>query len=196
MKVCIDPGHGMSNRKIGVYDTGAVHMENGFQFQEAAIVLRYGLALKEVFRELDVDVFMTRDDASDHTPVGIRASMAQQEGCDVLISLHVNDVDDDKANGLEVLYSNAQSKSLALKLQNTLVGVTQMTDRKIKPHHDLAVLRFNGPCVLIELGFIAHDEDRNKLINAQMRGTIVNAIASAVVEHFKEDQETPLRLAA
>ena len=37
MKVCIDPGHGMSNRQTGIFDPGATHFENGFTFQEAAI---------------------------------------------------------------------------------------------------------------------------------------------------------------
>jgi N-acetylmuramoyl-L-alanine amidase len=51
------------------------------------------LALKDTFRAQAVDVFMTRDDATDHAPVGRRAAMAKNAGCDVLISLHLNDLD-------------------------------------------------------------------------------------------------------
>jgi hypothetical protein len=29
MKVCVDPGHGMSNSTPGVFDSGATHTENG-----------------------------------------------------------------------------------------------------------------------------------------------------------------------
>lgn len=68
MKICIDPGHGMSNRQWGIYDPGATHVENGFQFQEAAMALRYGLALRDILRERGVDTFMTRDDDTDHSP--------------------------------------------------------------------------------------------------------------------------------
>ncbi len=107
MKVCIDPGHGMSNRQMGIFDPGATHVENGFLFQEADIVLRYGLALKDVFRANQIDVFMTRDDATDHTPLRSRAKMAEDAGCKVLISLHINDDDDDTIHGLEVLYELA-----------------------------------------------------------------------------------------
>jgi N-acetylmuramoyl-L-alanine amidase len=42
MKICVDPGHGMSNRAPGVFDPGATHTENGFQFREADIALSYG----------------------------------------------------------------------------------------------------------------------------------------------------------
>jgi N-acetylmuramoyl-L-alanine amidase len=184
MKVCIDPGHGMSNRKIGIFDPGAVHTENGFLFREADIVLRYGLALKDVLRARQIDVFMTRDDATDHTPVGKRADMAKAAGCDVFLSLHLNDFDDDSANGLEVLFRDNDDKVLAQKLQDTLIKITKMRDRRIKQRTDLAVLKFKGTAVLIELGFIANDKDREKLLDAQMRDSIVHAIADVVTAHM------------
>lgn len=77
----------MSNRQLGVFDPGATHVENGFLFREADIALRYGLALKDVFRANGIEVFMTRDDATDHAPVGQRAAMARNAGCDVFVSL-------------------------------------------------------------------------------------------------------------
>lgn len=184
MKVCIDPGHGMSNRKTGIFDPGAVHPENGFLFREADIALRYALSLKDVFRARQIEVFMTRDDATDHTPVGQRARMAKEAGCDLLISLHLNDFDDDSANGLEVLFRDEQDRALAQKLQTALIELTKMRDREIKQRTDLAVLKFNGTAVLIELGFIANDQDREKLLDARMRDSIVHRIADVVIEHM------------
>lgn len=181
MKICIDPGHGMSNRKLGIFDPGATHVENGFMFKEADIALRYGLALKDVLRARQVEVFMTRDDATDHVPVGKRAGMAESAACDLFISLHLNDFDDDSANGLEVLYRDSGDKTLAQRLQDALVATTGMKDRKIKPRGDLAVLKFKGTAVLIELGFIANDKDREKLLNTQMRDAIVRTIADVVL---------------
>ncbi|SEU23316.1 N-acetylmuramoyl-L-alanine amidase [Variovorax sp. OV084] len=188
MKICIDPGHGMSNRQPGIFDPGATHFENGFEFEEAAIVLRYGLALKDVFRARQVDVFMTRDDASDHTPVGRRASMAKSAGCDILVSLHMNDFDDDGANGFEVLYGQSSSEPFAAAMQATLLPVIDLRDRKIKIRSDLAVLKFAGPAVLIELGFIANDKDRNKILAADTRDAVVHAIADVVMSHSLANQ--------
>jgi N-acetylmuramoyl-L-alanine amidase len=184
MKICIDPGHGMSNRQTGVFDPGAMHVENGFQFREADIALRYGLALRDAFRSQQADTFMTRDDATDHTPVGRRASMAKAASCDALISLHLNDFDDDSANGLEVLYRDDDDKALAQKLQHALIKLTKMRDRKIKQRTDLAVLKFTGVAVLIELGFIANDGDRGKLLDAQMRDAITRTIADVTIAHM------------
>jgi N-acetylmuramoyl-L-alanine amidase len=70
MKICIDPGHGMSNRTRGTYDPGATHKEAGVEYQEATIALRYALTLKDELRARRIEVFMTRDDADDHTPWG------------------------------------------------------------------------------------------------------------------------------
>ncbi|WP_082649989.1 N-acetylmuramoyl-L-alanine amidase [Bradyrhizobium lablabi] len=77
MKICVDPGHGMSNRRPGVFDSGCTHTENGFLFRESDIVLKYGLTLKDVLRARGNDVFMTRDDGTDHAPVGERARNAK-----------------------------------------------------------------------------------------------------------------------
>lgn len=184
MKICIDPGHGMSNRQNGVFDPGATNVESGLLFREADLTLRYGLALKDAFRAKGIDVFMTRDDNADHAPVGRRATMAEKVGCDVFVSLHLNDFDDDKANGLEVLYGKSASKALAQSLQDGLLKVTGMRDRKIKLRTDLAVLKFNGPAALVELGFIANDQDRGKLIDAQVRDAIVSRMAAVVMDHM------------
>jgi N-acetylmuramoyl-L-alanine amidase len=180
MKVCIDPGHGMSNRQPGVFDPGCTHSENGFLFREAEIVLKYGLTLKDVLRARNVGVFMTRDDGTDHAPVGQRAANAKSAGCDRFVSLHVNDADSDNANGLEVLYGDPKHQVFAQRLQTAMVAVMKLKDRKIKLRNDLAVLRFKGPAVLVELGFIAFDKDRNTMLNPQVRERVCIAIADVL----------------
>lgn len=184
MKVAIDPGHGMSNRQIGIFDPGATHFEQGCRHEEAAIALKYGLVLKDIFRAGGHDVFMTRDDAEDHAPVGMRASNAKNAGCNVFVSLHLNDFDDDSANGLEVLFRGADDEPFAQDLQTSLLAVTGFKDRKIRKRDDLAVLKFVGPSALIELGFIANDQDRSTLLNPQKRDEICAAIAGVTIARF------------
>ena len=184
MKICIDPGHGMSNRTRNVYDPGATHVESGVTHTEAAIVLKYALTLKDMFRARQHSVFMSRDDAQDHAPVGQRAANAKAANCTVLVSLHLNDFDDDAANGLEVLFRDDADKVLAQKLQTALVAITGFKNRGVKERDDLAVLRFAGVAVLIELGFIANDPDRTTLLNPQKRAAICDAIADTVEAHF------------
>ena len=181
MKICVDPGHGMSNRRPGVFDSGCTHTENGFLFRESDIVLKYGLTLKDVLRARGNDVFMTRDDGTDHAPVGERARNAKNASCERFVSIHVNDADSDDANGFEVLYGAPKHKQLAQKMQDALLKVMNLKDRKIKERTDLAVLKFKGPAVLIELGFIAHDKDRDTMLNPQVREDVCQAIANVIL---------------
>jgi N-acetylmuramoyl-L-alanine amidase len=181
MKICVDPGHGMSNRTKGVFDPGATHVENGVRFEEATIALKYGLALKDEFRARGVDVFMTRDDAEDHAPVGMRATNAKNAGCDRYVSIHLNDVDDDRANGTETLFRGEDDKALARRVQAAMLTVTGLRDRGLRQRDDLAVLKFAGVAVLLELGFIANDKDRETLLNPQIRQSLCKAVADAVL---------------
>jgi hypothetical protein len=181
MKIAIDPGHGMSNRSLNVFDPGATHTEAGTVFREADIALKYGLALKDVFRARGQDVFMTRDDDTDHAAVTGRAGNAEKAGCEVFISLHLNDAEVDSANGLEVLYRGDDDEPLARSLQDALIKATGFRDRGIKLRTDLAVLKFNGRAVLIELGFIANDSDRTALLNPATRESICETIANVLL---------------
>lgn len=180
MKICVDPGHGMSNRRFGVFDSGCTHTENGFLFREADIVLKYGLTLKDVLRARGIDVFMTRGDDTDHAPVGQRAANAQNAHCDAFVSFHVNDADSDQANGFEVLFGAAKHEALAQAMQTALLKVMKLKDLKIKQRTDLAVLKFKGPAVLIELGFIAFDKDRDSMLNPQVREEVCKAVADVL----------------
>ena len=180
MKVCVDPGHGMSNKSPGVFDPGCTHVEGGHKFNEAEIVLKYGLALKDTLRSRQIDVFMTRDDQTDPTPVGSRAKRAKDSGCDRFVSIHVNDVEDEKANGLEVLFDDKADEPLAKKMQAALIKATGLRDRGVKQRNNLAVLKFKGPAVLVELGFIANDGDREVMLDPAVREKVCTAIADVV----------------
>jgi N-acetylmuramoyl-L-alanine amidase len=181
MKVAIDPGHGMSNRQLGVYDPGGVHTEAGFRFEEAEIALRYALTLREALRCRGSASFLTREDARDHAPVGERAGNARLVGASALISLHLNAVEDQRASGVEVLHRGEASRPLAQALQTAIVAVAKLRNRGIKPRDDLAVLRFPGPAALVELGFIGNDADRGVLVSPARRYAICEAIAEVVL---------------
>jgi len=182
MKVAIDPGHGMGNAEAGVFDPGATRKTGGETFAEADIVLRYGLTLKKVFEDRGVEVFMTRTSSADSAPVGRRATRAATAGCTHFISLHLNSDGGTQANGLEVEFrDDTKDKPLADKVQRKLLAVTGFKDHGNDKRTNLAVLKFKpGPAVLIELGFITNDGDRNFLLKGENRDAICKAIFDVV----------------
>lgn len=184
MKFAIDPGHGMSNASPGTYDPGAVANVGGTTFQEADIALRYGLALRDKLRAKGHEVFMTRDDATDVAPVTQRAGNAEAAGCDVFLSLHLNSFDSSAANGVEVLYRDDADIAYAAAMRKAVLDASGLKRRDNKKRTELAVLKFDGPAVLIELGFITNDQDRKTLLNPQVRDDICANVTAALLQMF------------
>lgn len=175
IRVCIDPGHGMSNRKPGVYDPGCVDDGLDDGLDESRIVMDWALVLGAELAELNIDTWFTRLNSADPCPVSTRASRAVAAGCTHLISIHVNDADSPEANGTETLY-NAQ-RTLAEKVQFALLNGLELKDRGTKLRTDLAVLKFPGPCCLIELGFIQSPTDRAAFLDPAKRKRTCELIA-------------------
>ncbi|MGC4043505.1 MAG: N-acetylmuramoyl-L-alanine amidase [Armatimonas sp.] len=180
MKLCIDPGHGNSNRKSGVYDPGAEYGKD----TEAAIVLEWALTGKWIAKERGIPVFLTRDDDSDPTPVSTRDDRAEQAGCTHFLSLHCNAASG-SAHGTETYYRDSQDKAFAQKIQQAALKALELRDRGLKTESDsqhtrLAVLDFKGPASLLELGFIdANAEiapDRGRLKDRNRRITFWNTL--------------------
>ena len=182
MKVCVDAGHGMGNKKAGVFDPGATKKVGTETFAEADIVLRYAHTLRKILEDQGTSVFMTRTSSADTASAVGRATRAANNGCTVFVSLHLNSNAKAQANGAETLWRNAtKDKPLAEALQKAVVKVTGFKDRGTHERTDLAVLKFNaGPAVMIELGFISNDADRAFLINGTNREKICKAIAKVL----------------
>jgi len=177
MKIAVDPGHGMSNCRAGVYDPGAVAKAAGESFAEADIALKYGLSLKYFLDQEGIGSFMTRTSSADPAYVGLRASRAAKAGCTHFVSLHLNSASE-IASGLEVLYRDeSKDRPLAQRFQDKLVGVTGFRDRHVQKRTNLAVLKFKpGPAALIEFGFINNPAERAFLIDRDNRIAICKAI--------------------
>jgi len=184
MKIAVDPGHGMSNATMGVFDSGAVARAHNEIFREADFTLRYGLSLKDIFRSRGVEVFMTRDDQEDPAPVGQRAGNAERAGCEVFVSLHMNSSEASSANGLEVLFRDDADAAFAKAMHDGLVDVTGLRPRGTPRRNNLAVLRFDGPAILIELGFITNTRDRTELLSPETRARVCAKIADIVIARF------------
>ena len=169
IKLCIDPGHGMSNRKSGVYDPGAC----SGPFSEADIVLQWGLTLKYLCDQAGIPAFMTRTNDKDSDPVGSRDDRAEAQDCTHFISLHCN-AGESRATGTETYYRDAADKNFASVVQKATMETLGLKDRGLKTEHDsqhsrLAIFDFDGAACLLELGFISNKNDRDKMLSRDNR---------------------------
>lgn len=187
MKICVDAGHGPGNTKPGVYDSGA----KAAGVEEARVTLDYAMAMRDALLAAGFNVFMTREWRGPDAPVGQRAQRAKTAGCDAFVSWHLNSSGDPKSNGLEVLYrgSSPKSEALAGDMQKRLVAVTGFRNRGTgtdfeKSGKRLAVLKFDGPAVLIELGFVSNQFERIAVQKDEFRLQVARAAAQVVASFF------------
>lgn len=167
MKLAIDPGHGMSNRKPGVYDPGAC----AGGYAEAEIALQWALAGKHIANEFGIPVWLSRDDDSDPDPVGARDNRALAAGCTHFLSLHMNA---GGGKGTEVFYRDGEDLAFGKVVLDAAVSAMGSFSRGMKTegssqHSRLAVLDFPGPAALLEIGFIDNANDRRRALDRDAR---------------------------
>jgi N-acetylmuramoyl-L-alanine amidase len=166
----------MSNRRAGAYDPGAC----AFGKKEAEIAMDWVNELRVILQARGHKVVRTRINGSDPAPVGERAGIAEEYGCDIMISIHCNAANG-SANGTETFYRGEFNKELASKINAALCASLGTKSRGVKTesasqHSRLAVMAFQ-PCFLIELGFIDNAGDLEKMIDPVRRLAACEAIA-------------------
>lgn len=179
MIIIIDPGHGMSNRKRGVYDPGAVAGEA----TEAGIAMEWANELRGILLEQGHRVVRTRVDENDPCPVSRRDDIAASYKGDRMISLHLNAANG-SATGTEVFYRGSDDRQMAAELSSAVAGVLGINDRgpkteKQSQHTALAVLEFDK-CWLLEIGFIDNSFDRARALNPEVRKKACQEIARII----------------
>lgn len=181
MTIILDPGHGMSNKRRGVFDPGFVSAG----VREADVVMEWANELRGILRSFPHGhkVVRTRIDHSDPAPVGRRAAIARQFGGEIMISLHCNS-GGGKPNGTETFYRGGENRAMASALNEAVVEALGTRSRgpkteKDSQHATLAVMSFQ-PCFLIELGFLDHAGDRAKMLDAGLRRAACEALAKVM----------------
>ena len=180
MTVILDAGHGLGNRKRGVFDPGAV--SNGIR--EADVALAWANELRYIFIARGVKVIRTRKDNADRASISDRAGIARAYGGDVMLSFHCNAATG-AASGTETFYRGESNKAMAERLNGAVVRALGTRNRGAKTesasqHTRLAIMAFQ-PCFLIELGFIDNAGDRAKMLDTGLRQKACEMLADAIL---------------
>jgi len=160
-RICLDPGHGLSNRKEGVFDPGAIGMGGA---READWNLTYAECLDNQFKARGYDANWTRRGNEFDCSHADRIRAARDFHADLLVSIHFNadtvvgnSSPDGRVKGFEVLYRTEASQPIAQAVADAM----KRAHKKVRGtwvRKDLWVLRFE-PSILIEFAFIDDPED-------------------------------------
>jgi len=186
-KIVIDPGHGRGNRSPGVLDPGCVLLKNDKSVplaRECDLALAFAEKLDAALRSGNSrrELLWTRRDNIESVSLRDRAKIARNSEAALLISLHINAAPEDskgEARGFEILYSNEQSGFFAEAIRDCMKPLIALHGEGVVWRNGLYVLRYK-PSVLLEMGFIDHDEDYALLSDPAWQKKAMHAVATAV----------------
>lgn len=172
--VVIDPGHGGS-------EPGAVSGD----ILEKNLNLDIGLRLKKVLEGRGVKVFMTREDDI-YVSTYARASMANEIGADVFLSIHNNASTSPSGCGTETLYyPDPKNEALARAIQKSMTGTLGLRDRGIVSRPGLVVTRETKmPSALVEVAFMTNKDELSLLMTEDFRQKAAEAIADGILNYL------------
>ena len=171
--VVLDPGH-------GGFDKGAYIGS----FQEKILTLKTASLVKKYLNEIGYRAILTRTQDI-FIPLEKRATIANDTGCKLFVSIHYNAHKDTTINGIEVFFYNKglkaraeASRKLAGKVLTKLIEKTGAGSRGVKQGNYHVIRETKMPAILIEGGFITNPKEREWL----SRKTTLNTIALSIAE--------------
>lgn len=181
VRICLDPGHGGT-------DPGAVRGN----LIEASITLDITLRARKLLVP-KYAVILTRDQDQS---VGLneRVRMADRQGADLFVSVHVNAAESAGASGYEVFVrTNPSASSLFLGSAILMQFAKRWPQRRNRglSRANFVVLRQSRPACLVECFFLSNPSDRSLLVSSMGRTKIAEAIAWGC-GNFVRAQDSPL----
>lgn len=91
---------------------------------------------------------------------------------DLLVDIHANAAASESASGVEVWIAEEKMRPTAERIAASIAEKLGMRNRGVKKdlenrHGSLGILRTGCPAILIELGFLTNEEDREKMLKRQ-----------------------------
>lgn len=183
--VVLDAGHGGT-------DPGAIAPD---KTTENSVNLATTLKLQQelVSRGYKVVMIRTGDTSCENKPVGsaelqCRVNFSANNNANVYVSIHANTAPG--AKGTETYYSSlnkyaSESIRLANEIHNKYQPVFGSDNRKVKDYPNLYVAKNNTvPSVLLEVGFLSHPSDLEKLKSSSMQQNVAKAVADGIDNYF------------
>lgn len=174
MKFCIDAGHGGT-------DTGAINGQLYEKNANLAIAQKLGDKLK---RKGHTVIYTREKDKS--LMLQKRCDISNESGCDFFVSIHCNGSTNKNASGIETFKFpniNGITRKLAVNIQDSLIkNFPEEKNRGVKEEKYYVLKNTKCPAVLVEVGFITHDETAKKLFNSTYQDKLATAICDGILK--------------
>lgn len=184
--VVLDPGHGGD-------ETGIV----AHGLTESMVMLDLARRVEGRLGAIGVTVLFTRSATTGPDELS-RATMANESGADIMLSLHCDSTDQSRASGVATFFYgqerfgawSAVGEHLADLIQREVVARTGLTDCRSHPRAWVLLQRTRMPTVRIEAGYLSHAEDAAKLADPAFQDTLAEAIVIALQRMYLGEDDT------
>lgn len=173
--VVIDAGH-------GGLDTGALRGS----VLEKDITLDIALKVREILQERGMKkVVMTR--TGDTTlSLAERVDIANSKKANIYVSIHVNASVKSEIKGIETHYYTEKGYDVAQVIHKELMDTVNAEDRGLFKSKFYVINHTEAPAVLLELGFISNEQERNSLTSKKRQTNSAQAIADGIINYLME----------
>lgn len=172
--VVLDAGHGGS-------DTGAI----GANIYEKDITLDITKRVEKILKEKGYDVKMTRTDDS-YVSLQDRVTFSESYSPDIFVSVHVNSSVKPEITGIETHYYHQESMSLAQTVHASLASTIHSNDRGLFKSKFYVINHTTSPAILIEIGFISNEEERNQMLSETRKQQTAQSIADGIQKYLQQ----------
>ncbi|MFJ7952293.1 N-acetylmuramoyl-L-alanine amidase [Lysinibacillus sp. NPDC096418] len=176
--IVIDPGHGGK-------DPGTVYGSNS----EKAITLKVSTLVKQKLEAAGAKVLMTRT-GDTYPSLQDRVDFTNANYGEIFVSIHVNSAANTSAQGTETFYAvttgdmHQEDIDLATFVNNQIVKNLDMKNRGVKEQQFYVIRNQLIPAILVELGFLTNDSDRNKLTNERYVELYAQSIYNGILQYY------------
>ncbi len=179
--IVIDAGH-------GGFDGGAVGVSGA---KEAGINLAVAKRLREKLIENGAHVLMTRETEealgeSKGEDMAFRKSVIEQEGVDLVVSIHMNKFRDGRVNGPQVFHmpKSVEGRKLAQLILIELSRATGKNKRETHSENFFMLRSTKAPAVIVECGFMSNAAEEKLLLDADYQDMLAEAICSGIERYY------------
>ena len=183
MVICVDAGHGGQD--------GGARARDSLTW-EREINLQVAKKVQRTLEEAGARVIMTREDEGEHfdnkrQELTARLRLAQENGAQMLLSIHMNEYRSRQESGPQVFYREGQEQSrlLAGALQSALISRLQPEKQRAALAGDYFILSSELPSVLVECGFLSNSGEEKLLLTDAYQEKIAKALCMGVEEFVR-----------
>ena len=120
---------------------------------------------------------------------GTRYHAVKSWGDKHLKYIYVNSSEGTTATGLETHYYHDYSVGLAKTVHTAMTKGVKSNDRGLFKSKFYVINHTTMPAILLEIGFISNDEEREDLVSVKRKKATAKAIAEGIMNYYKQQQK-------